>query len=130
MQFSKDVNSRMDGREITFDDKAEIREGAKEILQDVGLVEEMMVDGFPYDVPEEYANLPQLKGRALVEVDVLLDTKGRVIAGMVGRKARIAKQMLTLVIVALVNCWDAGWKHVDQLLLALPGGTWCNCRDE
>eukprot|EP00958_Prasinococcus_capsulatus_P019048 scaffold2295_cov354-Prasinococcus_capsulatus_cf.AAC.2 len=86
----------MDGREITFDDKAEIREGAKEILQDVGLVEEMMVDGFPYDVPEEYANLPQLKGRALVEVDVLLDTKGRVIAGMVGRKARIAKQMLTL----------------------------------
>ena len=84
LQFGKDVTSRMDGREISFDDKSEIRQGAKEILQDIGLVEEMMVDGFPYDVPEQYSNLPQLKGRALVEVDVLLDTNGRVIAGMVG----------------------------------------------
>lgn len=82
--FSKDVTALMDGREISFEDKTSIREGAKDILNDIGSIEEMMVDGFPYDVPEQYANLPQLKGRALVEVDVLLDTNGRVIAGMAG----------------------------------------------
>ena len=29
----------------------------------VGNVEEAMVGGFPFDVPAEYANLPQLKVR-------------------------------------------------------------------
>jgi len=37
------------------------------ILGKVGLIEEMMVVGFPYQVPPEYSHLPQLKGRATIE---------------------------------------------------------------
>ncbi|KAL3629235.1 cytochrome P450 monooxygenase 38 [Castilleja foliolosa] len=33
-------------------------------------VEEDMVDGFPYEVPEEYKNMPLLKGRATVDMKV------------------------------------------------------------
>lgn len=29
-----------------------------------------MVDGFPYEVPEEYKNMPLLKGRAAVDMKV------------------------------------------------------------
>ncbi|XP_057485136.1 peptidyl-prolyl cis-trans isomerase, chloroplastic-like [Actinidia eriantha] len=42
----------------------------KELLNYVGGVEEDMVDGFPYDVPEEYQNIPLLKGRATVDMKV------------------------------------------------------------
>ncbi|TYI08886.1 hypothetical protein ES332_A09G032700v1 [Gossypium tomentosum] len=42
----------------------------KELLQYVGDVEEDMVDGFPYEVPEEYRNMPLLKGRAAVDMKV------------------------------------------------------------
>nr|GMD56244.1 peptidyl-prolyl cis-trans isomerase CYP38, chloroplastic [Ipomoea batatas] len=42
----------------------------KELLNYVGSVEEDMVDGFPYEVPEEYRNMPLLKGRATVEMKV------------------------------------------------------------
>lgn len=42
----------------------------KELLQYVGSVEEDMVDGFPYEVPEEYKNMPLLKGRATVDMKV------------------------------------------------------------
>ncbi|GMY13385.1 peptidyl-prolyl cis-trans isomerase, chloroplastic [Fagus crenata] len=42
----------------------------KELLQYVGSVEEDMVDGFPYEVPEEYRSMPLLKGRATVEMKV------------------------------------------------------------
>ncbi|OIW12404.1 hypothetical protein TanjilG_04153 [Lupinus angustifolius] len=42
----------------------------KELLQYVGGVEEYMVDGFPYEVPEEYRNMPLLKGRAEVDMKV------------------------------------------------------------
>ncbi|CAH9090695.1 unnamed protein product [Cuscuta europaea] len=42
----------------------------KELLKYVGGVEEDMVDGFPYEVPEEYQNRPLLKGRATVDMKV------------------------------------------------------------
>ncbi|WOK99244.1 hypothetical protein Cni_G07956 [Canna indica] len=42
----------------------------KELLQYVGGVEEDMLDGFPYDVPEEYISMPLLKGRATVDMKV------------------------------------------------------------
>ncbi|KAK6155181.1 hypothetical protein DH2020_009429 [Rehmannia glutinosa] len=42
----------------------------KELLNYVGGVEEDMVDGFPYEVPEEYRNMPLLKGRAAVDMKV------------------------------------------------------------
>lgn len=41
----------------------------RELLDMVSELEEMMVVGFPYEVPEEYANLPQLLGRATVEME-------------------------------------------------------------
>ncbi|XP_071913022.1 peptidyl-prolyl cis-trans isomerase CYP38, chloroplastic [Coffea arabica] len=41
-----------------------------ELLNYVGGVEEDMVDGFPYEVPEEYQNMPLLKGRAAVDMKV------------------------------------------------------------
>lgn len=42
----------------------------KELLQYVGSVEEDMIDGFPYEVPEEYRSMPLLKGRATVDMKV------------------------------------------------------------
>ncbi|MEM6867975.1 MAG: peptidylprolyl isomerase [Cyanobacteria bacterium P01_C01_bin.121] len=47
----------------------------KQLLEQVGNIEELMVDGFPFEVPEEYINLPQLKGRATVEFET---SKGKV----------------------------------------------------
>lgn len=42
----------------------------KELLQYVGGVEEDMVSAFPYEIPEEYQNMPLLKGRATVDMKV------------------------------------------------------------
>jgi peptidylprolyl isomerase len=39
-----------------------------EFLDEVGQLEELMVTGFPFEVPADYANLPQLKGRATIDV--------------------------------------------------------------
>lgn len=40
----------------------------RELLELITQLEESMVVGFPFEVPEEYANLPQLLGRATVEM--------------------------------------------------------------
>ena len=40
----------------------------RELLDLVSELEESMVVGFPFEVPQEYASLPQLKGRATVEM--------------------------------------------------------------
>lgn len=42
----------------------------RELLQYVGGVEEDMIGSFPYEVPEEYRNMPLLKGRATVDMKV------------------------------------------------------------
>lgn len=57
-----------------------------ELLEKVGAIEEMMVDGFPYEVPEEYSNLPQLKGRATVE---FATNKGTITAVIDGYSAPV-----------------------------------------
>jgi peptidylprolyl isomerase len=53
--------------------EAKDRPGTQEVrdrlLATVGQLEQMMVTGFPFEVPEEYANLPQLKGRATVAIE-------------------------------------------------------------
>ncbi len=41
----------------------------RELLDLVGELEELMVVGYPFEVPEEYSNLPQLLGRATVEME-------------------------------------------------------------
>ncbi len=49
-------------------DKDRIWQGRAQILNLVSQLEAYMVKGFPFEVPPEYSNLPQLKGRATVEV--------------------------------------------------------------
>jgi peptidylprolyl isomerase len=39
-----------------------------QFLDDVTTLEEMMVKAFPFKVPDEYSQLPQLKGRATIEM--------------------------------------------------------------
>ena len=51
----------------------EIRERLGVILDQITELEELMVVGFPFQVPEEYSHLPQLLGRATV---VIATTKG------------------------------------------------------
>ena len=41
----------------------------RELLDQVGELEQLMVVGYPFEVPAEYANLPQLLGRATVEME-------------------------------------------------------------
>lgn len=50
-------------------DKEQIRQKQAELLDHVGAFEEAMVQAFPFEVPAEYSNLPQLKGRATVAVE-------------------------------------------------------------
>jgi peptidylprolyl isomerase len=51
------------------------------LLDTVGELESLMVTGFPFEVPEDYANLPQLKGRAKVEVETTQGTMTLVLDG-------------------------------------------------
>lgn len=45
------------------------------ILDRISSIEGAMVTGFPYEVPEKYASLPQLKGRAKVDLET---TQGKI----------------------------------------------------
>lgn len=49
-------------------DKEAVYLKRKDLLELVGQIEKLMVVGFPFEVPEEYADLPQLLGRATVEM--------------------------------------------------------------
>jgi peptidylprolyl isomerase len=51
------------------------------MLEDVSRIEELMVTGFPFAVPEEYSHLPQLKGRATVEIVTNKGTMQAVVDG-------------------------------------------------
>jgi peptidylprolyl isomerase len=51
------------------------------MLNDVSRIEELMVTAFPFEVPEEHSSLPQLKGRATVEVTTNKGTLQAVIDG-------------------------------------------------
>ncbi|GAA0141893.1 chaperone [Lithospermum erythrorhizon] len=66
------LENGMDGLIKILEDKSrdKVAPKQKELLNYVGGVEEDMVDGFPYEVPEEYSNMPLLKGRAAVDMKV------------------------------------------------------------
>lgn len=49
-------------------DKEAVWSTRRELLNNITALEELMVVGFPFNVPPEYANLPQLRGRATVEM--------------------------------------------------------------
>ncbi|KAK9793769.1 hypothetical protein WJX73_008988 [Symbiochloris irregularis] len=56
-------------------DKQGIPAATAEALRYVGDAEAALVKGFPYEVPAEFANLPQLKGRATIKMDFKLKEK-------------------------------------------------------
>lgn len=58
---------------VETQDKEAIWTQRKAILKNLTNLEELMVAGFPLEIPTEYANLPQLKGRATV---LMKTTKG------------------------------------------------------
>lgn len=58
---------------VSVQDRAAILSQRQAMLSQITTLEELMVQGFPFEVPEQYANLPLLKGRATVEVKT---TKG------------------------------------------------------
>jgi peptidylprolyl isomerase len=49
-------------------DKEQMLEERAKLLNLVSLLEESMVKEYPFEVPEEYSNLPQLKGRATIAI--------------------------------------------------------------
>jgi peptidylprolyl isomerase len=50
-------------------DKPTTQQVRNQLLDRVGEIETLMVTEFPFEVPSEYSHLPQLKGRATVEMD-------------------------------------------------------------
>lgn len=62
-------------------DKEAIWSQRATLLGTIGKLEELMVDKFPFEVPAEYSNLPQLKGRATVEVETSKGTMTLVVDG-------------------------------------------------
>ena len=61
--------------------KEQMLQGRTELLNLVTQLEDCMVQGFPYKVPSEYSNLPQLKGRATVEMTTNKGTLTMVVDG-------------------------------------------------
>ena len=53
---------------IKTKDKEATLTGRSKLLNIVSLLEESMVKEFPFEVPAEYSNLPQLKGRATIAI--------------------------------------------------------------
>jgi peptidylprolyl isomerase len=49
-------------------DKPKLQADRTKVLANIGTLEAAMVSGFPYTVPKEYSNLPQLQGRATIDI--------------------------------------------------------------
>lgn len=62
-------------------DKEKIWQSRAQVLDLVGQLEDLMVQKFPFEVPQEYSNLPQLKGRATVEMNTNKGTITLVVDG-------------------------------------------------
>ncbi|NET34912.1 MAG: peptidylprolyl isomerase [Cyanothece sp. SIO1E1] len=67
-------------------DKSEVLLQRNQMLDVVETLEYLMVSGFPFEVPPEYGNLPQLKGRATVDFKT---AKGSVTAVLDGYSAPV-----------------------------------------
>ena len=69
------IIARLDQGIINIKEVAEAKDGEQvleqraELLTLVGQLEQLMVAGFPFEVPSEFSNLPQLKGRATIEME-------------------------------------------------------------
>ncbi|MGK7915796.1 MAG: peptidylprolyl isomerase [Prochloraceae cyanobacterium] len=70
-QIKEDIGELQQATEAK--DREQIWTKRRELLARITTLEELMLQGFPFEVPEEYANLPQLLGRATVDLET---TKG------------------------------------------------------
>jgi peptidylprolyl isomerase len=86
------IIARLDQGIINIKEVAEAKDGEQvleqraELLTLVGQLEQLMVVGFPFEVPSEFSNLPQLKGRATIEMET---DKGSLILVVDGYSAPI-----------------------------------------
>jgi peptidylprolyl isomerase len=67
-------------------DKSGVWQQRNTLLDTIGAIEALMVEGFPFEVPAEYSNLPQLKGRATVLFET---TRGPITAILDGYNAPV-----------------------------------------
>jgi peptidylprolyl isomerase len=65
-ELKSGVNSLKETAEAR--DKEKIWQQRSQVLNLVGKLEELMIKEFPFEVPKEYSNLPQLKGRATIAI--------------------------------------------------------------
>ncbi|NUN66404.1 peptidylprolyl isomerase [Pseudanabaena biceps] len=80
---------------IAIKDRNSVKALSEKALDYVGLIESDFIKEFPFQVPAQYANLPQLKGRALVELST---NKGNAIITLDGYNAPVnAGQFMDLV---------------------------------
>jgi peptidylprolyl isomerase len=80
---------------IEIKDRNNVKALSEKSLDYIGLVESDLIKEFPFTVPAQYASLPQLKGRALVE---LVTEKGSAIITVDGYNAPVnAGQFVDLV---------------------------------
>jgi peptidylprolyl isomerase len=70
-----DIQAEVDALSISTEskNKPQVQAERARALEKIGTLEAMMVTGFPYVVPAEYNNIPQLQGRATI---ALKTTKG------------------------------------------------------
>jgi peptidylprolyl isomerase len=66
---------------VAAKEKEQTREGRNRILAILGELEALMVQEFPFEVPEKYSDLPQLKGRATVEIQTNKGTMTAIVDG-------------------------------------------------
>jgi len=66
---------------IAVKDRNKIKPQVEHALEHVGELEAQMVSGFPFTVPAAYANLPQLKGRATIELETSKGTIAIILDG-------------------------------------------------
>lgn len=66
---------------VDANDKEAVRVERSKLLNLVGDLEELMVTQMPFEVPDQYRNLPQLKGRATVEIETTKGTLKAVVDG-------------------------------------------------
>lgn len=67
-------------------DREQVWLSRRQVLDAITELEELMVQGFPFEVPAAYANLPQLKGRATVEMET---TQGNLTVAVDGYSAPV-----------------------------------------
>lgn len=78
-EISTEISQLQDA--VNAKDKPQVQTIRRQLLSHIGGLEALMVTEFPFEIPEDYANLPQLKGRAAVEMETTQGTLTIVVDG-------------------------------------------------